>query len=182
MFNITPMSVPLLALTSILQMVSAAPSQLLSLRATPPNVEELTCFPPNTDSNLAPLPSKNCHFALQKFTAMHKAAPNHEVIFTTNVSKAEDPAFSTQYVATPQEIEPSGEPSEPACGLAYAVYEGAATPGEEPDVTVELSALRIATKYVIGNCTGSHGAGNGGSIVLTTPGARQIDITVERGV
>ena len=113
---------------------------------------------------------------------MHKNPPNGQVIFTTNITKAEDPKFSTQYVASPQEIAPTGEPKGPECGLAYAVYYGAAPPGGRADLVVPLRNLEIATNYVIGNCTGDNGPGNGGSIRLITSGAREVDITVQRGV
>ncbi|KAL6715656.1 hypothetical protein ACLMJK_006617 [Lecanora helva] len=178
-FSPTSIAFFLIAFHLPLQIV---PSPLLSPRTAPPNVEQLTCFPPNTDSTLPPLPSANCLFALKNFTAMHQGNPNNQVIFTDNVTKAEDPPCSTQYIASPQEIAPDGEPTQPECGLAYAVYYGAAPVGDRPDAKVHLQDLETATKYVIGNCTGSSGDGNGGSVVLTTMDARQIDITVQRGV
>ena len=54
--------------------------------------------------------------------------------------------------------------------------------GDRPDAVVALRDLKIATNYVIGNCTGDKGPGNGGSIRLITDVAREVDVTVERGV
>lgn len=68
------------------------------------------------------------------------------------------------------------------CGVAFAVYYGAAPAGQEQDVSVKLRVLRKVVEYVVGSCTGKEGQGEGGSAVLTTREGGVIDVTVQRPV
>lgn len=67
------------------------------------------------------------------------------------------------------------------CGIAFAVYYGAAP---KEDVTVKLRALKKVVEYVVGSCTAANGqgVGNGGSAVLTMLEGEMIDVTVQRPV
>lgn len=68
------------------------------------------------------------------------------------------------------------------CGVAFAVYYGAAPVGERGDVGVSFRALRKVVEFVVGTCAGKEGQGEGGSAVLTTREGGVIDVTVQRPV
>jgi len=186
MLSLTPthlfLLLPLLAITHAfpnLLFPRQAPSKPANLNLTNP-----TCFPVSHPP-LPPLPPANCLAAFQNFTSQHAhTGKRPHITFTTNITKTRLPAFSEQYVATPIEIAPLNEPvvGGGECGVAFAVYYGAAPAGQEQDVSVKLRVLRKVVEYVVGTCAGKEGQGEGGSAVLTTREGGVIDVTVQRPV
>jgi len=182
---LSPTATHLFLLLTLLSSTHAFPSLFTRQAPSPPaglNLTQPSCFPASQPP-LPALPAANCLAAFQNFTSQHQ---RRFITFTSNITKTRLPAYTAEYVATPIEIAPLNEPvvGGGECGLAFAVYYGAAPPDQRMDVVVSSKVLRKATEYLVGTCTGGNpqAVGNGGSVVLTTKKGGMIDITVQRPV
>ena len=189
----------LFATLSSIHTTTALPSpQPSSAASTTPltpvyNLTQLTCSPAEVDTTPADSPPLNataCAHTLANFTKAYPpplsssatATSSPIVTFTTNASESHfNPA---SYVITPTEIVPNDEVNSAygECGITFAVYYGSRSTAAQPDVPVSLAALTNATQTIINACTKNGktvaGTGYGGSVVLTTPQGKLIDVTV----